>query len=291
MFFHEPVLLQESIKFLITNKAGIYCDATLGHGGHALEILKNISNKGILIGIDQDPESIKIASQRLKKNNSNYLIVHQNFVHLNKIFQDHQISQVDGIIFDLGYSRTQIKNPQRGFSYKLNGPLDMRMNLNQKEDAQFILREYDVEELEWIFVNYGEVRYGKVLAQAIVHHREIKNIETTGELLEIIKKVVPKLFFKNKNPSRQVFQALRIAVNNELEFLKSALVQSIQNLKKNGRLVVISYHSLEDKIVKQIISELNQIKIINKNKIIKPTQSEILANPSARSAKMRIFQK
>ena len=301
--FHIPVLVSEVIQYLVADKSGIYVDCTIGAGGHSLAILETLNNNGKLIGIDLDEEAISFSKNRLVKYNEQVRISHGNFTRLNEILQD---EFVDGILLDLGVSSHQINTANRGFSYQKTGPLDMRMNSGQKFTAEDIINGYDVDELVKIFKQYGEERYAKPVATAIILERKKKQIAETGQLARIISRVVP---FKSKIKSlSRIFQALRICVNQELLNLSKVLNQSIPCLKMGGRLVVISYHSLEDRIAKNLFSSLENpctcppeipicvcqkkplVKILTK-RAVKPTQSEIEINLRSRSARLRAVEK
>jgi 16S rRNA (cytosine1402-N4)-methyltransferase len=292
--YHNPVLLKESVDALVTNPDGIYVDCTFGGGGHSREILSRLSEKGRLFSFDQDLDALKNTID-----DPRFTLVNQNFRFLENSMLAYGISQVDGILADLGVSSHQFDEAERGFSTRSNAPLDMRMNVMQGLDAKKIINDYEEEELADIFYHYGELREARKLAREIVHHRKSKKIETTEDLKNLFS-YVPA--FKQNKFFAQVFQAIRIEVNQELEVLKEMLVQSYKILKVEGRLVVISYHSLEDRLVKRFLKNGmfegepqrdiygNYAKAFEllKTKAIIPDDKEIEENSRARSAKMRI---
>ena len=282
----------------------VYIDATLGRGGHSSEILKRLKGDGLLLSFDRDDSAIKNSFPTLKAINSNFKLIHANFSELKSELLKQNINHVDGIIFDLGVSSPQLDDGNRGFSYNYDARLDMRMDKNQKLDAYYVVNNYSKERLIEIFYKYGEEQFSKKIAENIIKKRKISPIETTFQLVEIIKQSLPEFRKKQKgHPAKQVFQAIRIEVNNELEELKSALVQALDLLNKNATLSVITFHSLEDRIVKQIFNEktkqistpknlvnLNQKEIefvlVNKKPIL-ASQEEIENNNRAHSAKLR----
>ena len=302
---HKSVLLNECIKYLNLKDDSIIVDATLGYAGHSSNILKNIPN-GYLYAFDQDEEAIKNSSEKLKKISNNYEIISSNFVEMKKELEKRKITKVDGILFDLGVSSPQLDEKERGFSFHEDARLDMRMNQKQKLSAYEVVNEYQLEDLIRIFREYGEEKYATSIAKRIVDVRKSKKIETTLELVDIIKSSVPEKYKREKHPARKVFQAIRIEVNKELDVFSSALNQALELLKVNGRICVITYHSLEDKICKErfkkvsdIKSELKKMPVIPDSylpqfKIIKtvlPTKEEIENNPRARSAKLRVIER
>ncbi|WHP38855.1 MAG: 16S rRNA (cytosine(1402)-N(4))-methyltransferase RsmH [Mollicutes bacterium] len=291
MILHKPALLLEVIKGLITDKNGIYVDCTLGHGGHSIALFKKLSLSAKLIGIDQDKNSLSIAQKRLEAvKNGNAIMIKDNFVNLKKIVQNLQFSSVSGILYDLGFSAEQIYKAERGFSYQLNAPLDMRMNLESNLTAAEIINHYSGSELIKIFKNYGEEKYADLITRKIIEKRVIKSIQTTFELVNLIREALPGFALRHKHPARKIFQALRIAVNNELEVLKQSLLQGIDLLKIGGRIAIISYHSLEDRIIKKTFQSSKSIKILTKSPIV-PDTVEQKKNYSSRSAKLRIVEK
>ena len=291
--YHNPVLLQKSVDDLVTNPEGIYVDVTFGGGGHSREILKRLSSKGKLFSFDQDLDALKntIDDER-------FTLINQNFRFLENSLLVYGINAVDGILADLGVSSHQFDEAERGFSTRSNAPLDMRMNVMQVLDAKKVVNDYEEEHLADIFYHYGELREARKLAREIVHHRKTKAIETTEDLKKLFS-YIPA--FKQNKFFAQVFQAIRIEVNQELEVLKEMLLQSYKILKPNGRLVVISYHSLEDRLVKRflkngmfegepkrdIYGNYDKAFELLKTKAIIPDDAEIEENSRARSAKMR----
>ena len=295
--YHNPVLLKQSVDALVTNPDGIYVDCTFGGGGHSREILSRLSEKGRLFSFDQDLDALKNTID-----DPRFTLVNQNFRFLENSMLAYGISHVDGILADLGVSSHQFDEAERGFSTRSNAPLDMRMNVMQGLDAKKIINDYEEEELADIFYHYGELREARKLAREIVHHRKSKKIETTEDLKNLFS-YIPA--FKQNKFFAQVFQAVRIEVNQELEVLKEMLVQSYKILKVEGRLVVISYHSLEDRLVKRflkngmfegepardIYGNYKKTFELLKTKAIIPDDKEIEENSRARSAKMRIGTK
>lgn len=292
--YHNPVLLKQSVDALVTNPDGIYVDCTFGGGGHSREILSRLSEKGRLFSFDQDLDALKNAID-----DPRFTLVNQNFRFLENSMLAYGVSHVDGILADLGVSSHQFDEAERGFSTRSNAPLDMRMNVMQDLDAKKIINDYEEEDLANIFYQYGELRESRKLAREIVHHRKTKKINTTEDLKNLFS-YIPA--FKQNKFFAQVFQAIRIEVNQELEVLKEMLVQSYKILKVEGRLVVISYHSLEDRLVKRFLKNGmfegepqrdiygNYAKAFEllKTKAIIPDDKEIEENSRARSAKMRI---
>ncbi len=281
-FKHISVLLEETIDSLNIKEDGVYVDCTLGGGGHSKEILKKLSHKGKLIGIDQDTSAIKAAKERLK-DYENVIYVHNNFYNIDSILEELDIDKVDGIIMDLGVSSYQLDEASRGFSYMKDAPLDMRMNREENLSAYGVINNYKEEELFKILKNYGEEKFSRKIARFIVEKRTENPIETTGELVEIIRKAIPAKFQREGHPAKRTFQAIRIEVNKELQILNKAIEDSVNRLNKDGRLSIITFHSLEDRIVKVKFKELEkpctcppsfpicvcgkepQIKIITKN--------------------------
>ncbi len=304
---HYSVMLNEIIASLNIKEDGIYVDATLGYGGMSREILKRLK-RGQLIAIDQDKEAIEYSQKELEKISNNFTIIQDNFVNLNKILNDLNIFKVDGIIFDLGFSSPQIDDEKRGFSFMKDAPLDMRMNLDNKLTAKEIINKYSEEKLTDIFFRYGEEKLSKNISKEIGKKRLQKEINTTMELVEVIKTSVGANYFYKNHPERKIFQALRIEVNKELEVLEKVLPDAIELLNSKGRIAVITFHSLEDKIVKKIFkekSEVNElvkglpnipkeyepiIKIINK-KPLTPSNKELEENTRSHSAKLRVVER
>jgi 16S rRNA (cytosine1402-N4)-methyltransferase len=301
---HKPVLLNEVVEALHPQPGQRYVDCTLGNGGHAEAILERILPGGQLLGIDADANAIKTSGHRLDIYKHNTILVNDNFSHLEMICKENRFLPVQGILFDLGLSSAQLDNPERGFSFQQYGPLDMRFDAAQEVTAADIVNTYSEEELAEIIKNYGEERYSKRIARYIVNRRPINS---TTQLVDIIKQATGG--YRSKiHPATRTFMALRIYVNRELESLSTALKQTINCLDRRGRLVVISYHSLEDRLVKQfMLTESKEcicppsvpicrcghtatLKIITK-KIITPSQSEIKSNPRSRSAKLRVAER
>jgi len=295
--YHNPVLLNESISGLNINPSGIYVDVTYGGGGHSQEILKNLNSKGKLIAFDQDQDAIENKSNDRRLN-----LVKSNFKYLNNFLNYFKINEIDGLLADFGISSHQIDNKDRGFSTRFNSELDMRMNSTQKIDAKAIVNDYDKDQLEYIFKNFGELKNYKKVTIKIIAERAKKPIETTGELKKIL---APLVKVKDENKFlAQVFQSIRIEVNDELEVIRTLLSETSKYIKKGGRLVCISYHSLEDRIVKKFIQnggfndEVTTDLYGNKNtifkkvgKMITPSNQEIKINNRSRSAKLRIAEK
>ena len=295
--YHNPVLLTESISGLNINPSGIYVDVTYGGGGHSQEILKNLNSNGKLIAFDQDQDAIEN-----KSNDSRLNLVKSNFKYLNNFLNYFKINEIDGLLADFGISSHQIDNKNRGFSTRFNSELDMRMNSTQKIDAKAIVNDYDKDQLEYIFKNFGELRNYKKVTEKIISERAKKSIDTTGDLKKIL---APLVNVKDENKFlAQVFQSIRIEVNDELEVIRTLLSESSKYIKKGGRLVCISYHSLEDRIVKKFIQnggfndEVTADLYGNKNtvfkkvgKMITPSNQEIKINNRSRSAKLRIAEK
>ena len=255
MYKHISVLLEESIKYLDIKKDGIYVDCTLGGGGHSFEILKNLDH-GHLYAFDQDDYAIKKASDKLDPLKKDYTIIKSNFVNIKEKLNNLGIEKVDGVLYDLGVSSFQFDIPDRGFSYKYDAPLDMRMNQNQELTAEIILNEYSYHDIVKILYRYGEESFSKQIARNIEKKREEKRIKTTFELVEIIKSSLPmKVLSKKGHPAKKTFQALRIAVNNELLVFEESLKIALDMLKPDGRVVVITFHSLEDRIAKQVMRD------------------------------------
>jgi len=291
--YHNPVLLKQSVDDLVTNPDGIYVDCTFGGGGHSREILSRLSDKGRLFSFDQDLDALKNTID-----DPRFTLINQNFRFLENSLLMYGISQIDGVLADLGVSSHQFDEAERGFSTRSNAPLDMRMNVMQGLDAKRVINDYDEEQLADIFYYYGELREARKLARDIVHHRKAKSIETTEDLKKLFSYLPPH---KVNKFYAQLFQAIRIEVNQELEVLKEMLIQAYNVLKPEGRLVVISYHSLEDRLVKRflkngmfegeperdIYGNYKKAFELVKSKAIIPDDKEIEENSRARSAKMR----
>ncbi len=285
---HVPVLLNEVIEYLnLKEENKIIVDCTIGEGGHAEKILENLGPAGILLGIDQDQDALVAARKRLASFGKRVILVWGNFTNLEKILREKGIGKVDGILFDLGVSSAQLSRKERGFSFLKEGPLDMRMDKAQKINASDLVNRTSYEDLQNIIYEFGEKRWAKRIARAIVREREKGPVTTTSQLAEIIERAVP--YRGRIHPATRTFQALRIKVNRELENLKEALPQAVDSLKKKGRISIISYHSLEDRIVKNSFKEFacqGRLKILTK-KPITPREEEIRTNPRSRSAKLR----
>lgn len=306
-FVHKPVMLNECIEGLNIKKDGIYVDGTLGGAGHSSQIVKRLSDKGMLIGIDRDQEALSAAKEKLKEY-KNVKYIHGNHDDIERLLQEEGINGVDGILLDLGVSSYQLDERARGFSYMGDAMLDMRMDKTQELTAKEVVNTYSKENLIRILTEYGEERFAHNIVNNIIKQRSIKEIETTTELVEIIKKSIPMSKQKDGHPAKRTFQAIRIEVNNEIEPLSNTIKQSIKMLKPQGRLCVITFHSLEDRAVKKAYQEAEGIctcpsdlpycvcgaekkgKIINKKPII-ASEEEIKENSRSKSAKLRIFEK
>ncbi len=282
---HIPVLLEPATDLLLGNGGALYVDCTLGLGGHGRRILEK-NPKALLIGIDRDPQALEIAQENLKAFEGRYKLYHANFSDLDEVLRQEGIREVDGFLFDLGVSMLQLKSP-RGFSFQRDEPLDMRMNPEDRITAYHVLNRYSERELERIFKEYGEEPYYKKVAKAIVLARAKKPIETTGELVKIITSVLPYRGGKI-HPATRIFQAIRIEVNQELKSFEIALNKTLDFLRTGGRIVVISFHSLEDRIAKNFMKK--HLKLLTKKPIV-PTMEEMKVNPACRSAKLRVGEK
>jgi len=305
---HKSVLYNEVIDGLNINPEGKYIDATLGYGGHSSGVLGLLNEKGFLFAFDQDDDAIKYSNNVLKQIGNNYEIIKSNFLYLKEELEKRNIKKVNGILFDLGVSSPQLDNAERGFSYHADAKLDMRMDQDNKLSAYEVVNNYSEKDLARIIFTYGEEKYAKSIARNIVRARESKNIETTFELVDIIKKSMPYKDTLNHHPARRTFQAIRIEVNHELDILTDSLKKGLEMLDIGGRMVVISFHSLEDNIVKKVFNEyskeksfvkglpnipeeyLPDFKIINK-KPITPSDKELEENNRSRSAKLRIIER
>lgn len=299
---HKSVLLEECIEHLLLKEDSVIVDCTLGFAGHSSEILKTIK-KGKLYAFDQDPAAIAFSQERLKRIASNYEIIESNFVHFRKKLEERGIKHVNGILFDLGVSSPQLDEAERGFSFHKNAKLDMRMNPKQPLSAYQVVNTYSYQELVHIFYTYGEEKYSSRIASAIIKKRPI---ETTLELVEIIKNSVPEKYRREKHPARKVFQAIRIEVNDELHVLESALRDALDMIDVGGRICVITFHSLEDRICKKIWKEVSSIdhtlqklpiipnELQPKFKVIgtfEPKEEERTQNNRSRSAKLRVIER
>ena len=296
---HISVLLNESIESLNIKGNGKYIDATLGYAGHSSEILRRLEKEGFLFAFDQDEEAVKFSTEKLNKINSYFKIFHTNFKNMKEYIDE----KVDGILFDLGVSSPQLDETERGFSYHNDAKLDMRMDKRQKLTAYDVVNNYNLEKLIKIFYEYGEEKYSRNIAREIIKNRPIN---TTLELAEIIKSSVPEKYRNSAHPARKVFQAIRIEVNQELEILEQSLLDAFSLLNSGGRLSVITFHSLEDRIVKNVFKKLTEedevskklpttktnqkAKLITKKPII-PSEEELEKNRRSRSAKLRVIEK
>lgn len=307
MNVHIPVLLNETIENLNIKPDGIYVDCTMGGAGHSSVILSKLKT-GHLYCFDQDDYAISRGNERLSKISDNYTIINDNFVNLKSRLEEYGIEKVDGILYDLGVSSFQFDITDRGFSYNNDAVLDMRMNQNQKLTAKDVVNNYSFEDLRNIFYRYGEEKFSVQIARNIEKERKLKTIETTFELVDIIKKSLPSAVLRKKgHPAKQVFQALRIEVNNELNVFEKSLSDALMMLKENGRIAVITFHSLEDRICKQMFKEkvevniprglpikdsdiVREYRLIN-NKVITASDEELEVNNRAHSAKLRVIEK
>ena len=306
-FKHKPIMLKECIEGLNINPNGIYVDGTLGGAGHSFEIAKRLSENGLLIGIDRDEDALKAAKERLKEFN-NVKYVKDNHDNIKRILEDLNITKVNGILLDLGVSSYQLDEKNRGFSYLGENELDMRMDKTQKLTAKDVVNNYTEEQLSTIIYEYGEERFSRKIARNICEYRKQKTIKTTKQLVEIIEKTIPKSKQKDGHPAKRTFQAIRIEVNNEIKPLYNTVRDCIDSLESKGRLCIITFHSLEDRAVKNAMldakgkctcpSDLPYCvcgaeslgRIITK-KPIKPSQEEQEENSRSKSAKLRIFEK
>lgn len=304
---HISVLLNEAVDGLNLKEDGVYVDCTLGYAGHSSEILKRIK-KGYLFAIDQDKDAIKYSQNKLSLIGNNFTIIDNNFSNLKNELLERDVKSVDGFLFDLGVSSVQLDEKERGFSYHQDAKLDMRMNQDGELSAYDVVNDYSEEELVRIFFEYGEEKYSRSIARNIVKYRENKKIETTLELVDIISGSVPMKAKREKHPARKVFQAIRIEVNHELDILEGALKDALSMLNIGGRIAVITFHSLEDRIVKNVFREYTKIddrikglpdipdiylpnfELVNK-KAIEPSREELEKNNRSRSAKLRIIQR
>lgn len=303
-FKHTSILLAESVDFLITDKNGIYVDCTMGGAGHSSAFAAQLEAGGLLIGIDQDDDAIAAGSERLlNKFTCKTAVAKSNFENFSQVLDSMGIDEIDGIFFDLGVSSYQLDTPERGFSYMHDGPLDMRMNKEASLDAEYIVNHYKEEELADIIHRYGEERWGKRIAQFIVAARKEKPLTTTFELVDVIKKAIPKgARLDGPHPAKRTFQAIRIEVNNELGILADTMERAVNRLKSGGRVGVITFHSLEDRIIKQTFAKLakgctcppqlpvcvcGKKPLLRKTGNIVPSKAEVEENPRSRSARLR----
>lgn len=303
-FKHTSILLKESVEFLITDKNGIYVDCTMGGAGHSCGFASQLEADGLLLGIDQDDDAIAASSERLlNKFTCKTAVAKSNFENFTTVLDNLGIDKIDGIFFDLGVSSYQLDTPERGFSYMHDGPLDMRMNKSAKLDAEYIVNHYKEEELADIIYRYGEERWSKRIAQFIVAARKEQPLTTTFQLVDVIKKAIPKgARIDGPHPAKRTFQAIRIEVNNELGILENTMVAAVERLKSGGRIGVITFHSLEDRIIKQTFAKLakgcicppqlpvcvcGKKPLLKKTGNITPSKDEVEENPRSRSARLR----
>ena len=302
---HKSVLLLESVDFLNIKEDGVYVDATLGFGGHSLEILKRIK-KGFLFAFDQDSEAISYSKERLK-DFTNFKIIKSNFANMKECLAEEGINKVDGILFDIGVSSMQLDEDYRGFSYHFDAPLDMRMDTDSSFSAYDVVNNYDYQELVRVIRDYGEEKYASSIARNIVKARDVKPIKTTFELVDIIKASMPARELRDGHPARKTFQAIRIEVNKELDALEKGLEAALDLLNVGGRISIITFHSLEDRIVKNIFRKYSEVdskfaklpflpeeyapkfKVICKG--ITASQEELAENNRARSARLRVIER
>lgn len=308
-FVHKSVLLNETIDGLNIQPNGIYVDGTLGGGGHAYEVCRRLGDKGSIVGIDQDAAAIEAAGNRLKDFGEKVTIVRSNYCDMKSKLHELGIDKVDGIVLDLGVSSYQLDTAERGFSYREDAPLDMRMDTRQKMTARDIVNDYEEMELYRVIRDYGEDKFAKNIAKHIVAARKVKPIETTGELTEIIRASIPMKYQKKSgHPAKRTFQAIRIELNRELEVLKDSLDDMIDLLNPGGRLCIITFHSLEDRIVKSafrknenpctcpsdfpvcVCGKVSKGSILTRKPIL-PSEEEMEENSRAKSAKLRIFER
>lgn len=302
---HKSVLLDECLEYLNLNESSVIVDCTLGYGGHSSNILKKIK-RGFLFAFDQDDEAIKSSKNRLDEISDNYEIIKSNFKNIKKELEKRNVKTVNGILYDIGVSSPQLDEDYRGFSFHKDAKLDMRMDQTQDFSAYELINNYEYKDLVRIFINYGEEKYATSIAKNIIKNRNEKPIKTTLELVEIIKNSVPEKYKREKHPARKVFQAIRIEVNKELEVFEQSLKDALELLDINGRICVITFHSLEDKICKDIFKSVSDIdknmknlpiipeEYLPKYKIIaniKPSKEELEENPRARSAKLRVIER
>lgn len=307
-FHHVSVLLKETIDDVITDPGGIYMDCTLGGGGHSLALASHLSPEALLIGVDQDEEAIEAAGARLAGVACRHVLVRDNFSHVEAILDRLEIPSIDGFVFDLGVSSHQLDDGSRGFSYMHEGRLDMRMDQRNPVTAEEVVNGYSEDDLERVIREYGEERWSRRIAQFIVKAREEKPLETTGELVDVIKAAIPKGARKDgPHPAKRTFQAIRIEVNGELSILKDTMKACVRRLKPGGRLAVITFQSLEDRIIKHTFQTMTkgcicppdfpvcvchhhkEVRYVEK--ALRPSEQEVEENPRARSATLRVVEK
>ena len=308
-FRHKSVLLDECIGNLNIKPDGVYVDGTLGGAGHSLEIARRLTEGGLLVGIDQDQAAIETARERLAEYGDRCRIVRSNYVHMDEVLRDLSIGGADGILLDLGVSSYQLDTPERGFSYMEDAPLDMRMDQRQDKTARDIVNEYTEQELYHLIRDFGEDKFAKNIARHIVKARQDRPVETTGQLVELIKAAIPaRVRAQGGHPAKRTFQAIRIELNQELTVLKEALDKMAGLLNPGGRLCIITFHSLEDRIVKTKFRELEKPctcppdfpvcvcgrkslgRVVTRKPIL-PTEEEMEENPRSKSAKLRVFER
>lgn len=306
---HTTVLLKETIEFLNIRPDGIYVDGTLGGGGHASKICEKLNPNGLLVGVDQDEIALKAAGERLLPYSNKKSFVHSNFSNIRNVINKLGLKYIDGIVLDLGVSSYQLDEASRGFSYMHDANLDMRMDRTQKFNAESVINEYEQEDLYRIIKEYGEEKWAKRIAEFIVRERKDKPIKTTGQVVEIIKKAIPSAARRDgPHPAKRTFQAIRIEVNNELGILERTIKEITDVLNTNGRICIITFHSLEDRIVKNVFKDLSTackcppeypvcvckgeqiLKIITRKPVL-PSDKEVENNPRSRSAKLRVAEK
>jgi len=302
---HKSVLLEESLGFLNLKEDSVVVDCTLGYGGHSSHILKEIK-KGFLFAFDQDDEAIKSSLNRLNDVGNNFEIIRSNFVNLKKELENRNVTEVDGILYDLGVSSPQLDESNRGFSFHNDARLDMRMDQTSNLSAYEVVNEYSYHDLARIFRDYGEEKFATSIARKIEDYRKNRRIETTLELVEIVKSAVPEKYKREKHPARKVFQAIRIEVNKELDVFESSLNQALELIKVGGRICVITFHSLEDRMCKEIFKQVSTVdKKLQKLPIIpeeyqprfkvianvEPTDKELEENNRSRSARLRVIER
>ena len=308
-FSHRSVLLDECIDALAIRPDGIYLDGTAGGGGHSAEIARALGDEGLLIAIDQDETAVAVVTERLSSFGLRARVVRNNFCELSEVCREQGIDEIDGLLLDLGVSSHQLDTPERGFSYQADAPLDMRMDKRKSLDAYEVVNTYPQEKLKKILFDYGEERYAPAIAAAIVKQREKAPIKTTAELSELIKYAIPPAAREGgHHPAKRSFQAIRIEVNAELDVIEPAIRSAVSLLRKGGRIAIITFHSLEDRIVKQTFADLASgctcprdfpicvcgkkpsVKVITKKPIL-PSREELEENPRSRSAKLRVAEK
>lgn len=308
-FSHRSVLLDECIESLAIKPDGVYVDGTTGGGGHSLEIVKRLTDGGRLIAIDRDDAAIKAASERLRDYLDRVTFVRNNFSSAADVCRELGVEGIDGILLDLGVSSYQLDTAERGFTHNIDAPLDMRMDRRNELDAYTVVNTYSFEELKRIIWEYGEERFAPKIASAIVKRRESKPVETTGELVDIIKSAIPAAAREGgHHPAKRTFQAIRIEVNGELDAIEPAIRKAVGIMKPGGRIVIITFHSLEDRIVKQtyadmasgctcprnlpicVCGKVPEVRVLTRKPIL-PSEAEVENNPRSRSAKLRVAEK